>query len=255
MVMDKYKICSRSWCSIKGVNLVQTYGQFCPLAQATQLLCERWTLLLIREFMAGSTRFSDLQRGVPLMSPTLLSARLKHLVNSGIIEHVEGNHAYQLTQAGKELQPVVEMLGVWGHHWAQTDLNRGDLDAGLLMWDMRRSVDPAIFPAHRVIVQFEYPDAARGTRDWWLISEDGNVDLCLKDPGYDVDVVIKCPLKVMTAIWTCQKGFNESAKKGEVVVMGDPVLAGKLQGWLRASALSRLGASAAAPVVDWGVPS
>ena len=94
---------------------MQTYGQFCPLAQATQLLCERWTLLLIREFMAGSRRFSDLQRGVPLMSPSLLSSRLKHLVSSGIIEPEEacGSHSYQLTQAGQDLRPVVELLGVW----------------------------------------------------------------------------------------------------------------------------------------------
>lgn len=233
--------------------MVQTYGQFCPLAQATQLLCERWTLLLIREFMAGSTRFSELQRGLPLMSPTLLSSRLKHLVSSGVIESVDrnGSHSYQLTQAGSELRPVIELLGVWGHHWAQSDLKQGDLDAGLLMWDMRRSVDSSIFPDHRVIVRFEYPDAARGARDWWLISEPGDVDLCLKDPGYAVDIMIRCPLKVMTAVWICQRTFNDAVRKGEVVVMGDPKIVGKLQEWLRASALSRLGASASSPSLSW----
>lgn len=233
---------------------MQTYGQFCPLAQATQLLCERWTLLLVREFMAGSTRFSDLQRGVPLMSPTLLSSRLKHLVSSGIIEHADdkGNHIYQLTQAGYELRPVVELLGVWGHHWAKSNLNRGDLDAGLLMWDMRRSVDPSIFPDNRITVRFEYLDAPRGARDWWLISESGEVDLCLKDPGYEIDILIRSPLKVMTAIWVCERTFKEAVRNGEIHVMGNPELAGKLQEWLRASALSRLGASASSPSVTWG---
>lgn len=232
---------------------MKSYGQFCPLAQATQLLCERWTLILVRELIAGSTRFSDLQKGVPLMSPTLLSTRLKHLIKSGVVElsGSKGNPAYHLTQAGEELRPVVELLGVWGHRWAQSDLNDGDLDAGLLMWDMRRSVDPSIFPGHRVVVQFEYPDAPRGAGNWWLISANGEVDLCLKDPGYDVDILIKCSLKVMTEIWICETSFNESAAKGDVLIMGHPELTGKLQGWLRSSPLSKLGSSDVSPSLEW----
>jgi len=233
---------------------LKTYGQFCPLAQATQLLCERWTLIIVRELIAGSTRFSDIQKGVPLMSPTLLSSRLKHLVKAGVAEMSgsKGHHTYHLTPAGKELQPIVELLGVWGHRWAQSDLSGGDLDAGLLMWDIRRSVDPDIFPRHRVVVQFEYPDASAGARDWWLISDNGEIDLCLKDPGYDIDILIKCPLKVMTQIWICEKSFKESTASGDVVIMGDPGLAGKLQDWLRSSPLSRLGAMGTFPRLDWG---
>ncbi len=232
---------------------MQTYGQFCPLAQATQLLCERWTLLLVREFMAGSTRFSDLQKGLPLMSPTLLSSRLKHLVRSGVIELADGNGSprYQLTRAGSELRPVIELLGVWGHRWARSNLNGEDLDAGLLMWDMRRSVDSSMFPDQRIIVQFEYPDAVQGARDWWLISESGEIDLCLKDPGYQVDLLVRCSLKTMTAIWICEKSFKKAFSEGEIKVMGDPVLAAQLQRWLRASALSRLGASATTPRISW----
>ena len=159
---------------------MKIYGQFCPLAQATQLLCERWTLLIVRELIAGSTRFSELQKGVPLMSPTLLSARLKQLVKAGVIELCgnKGNYTYNLTPAGLELRPIVELLGAWGHRWARSNLNKDDLDAGLLMWDMRRSVDPAIFPNHRIVVQFEYFDAPQGARDWWLVSENGEIDLC-----------------------------------------------------------------------------
>lgn len=189
------------------------------------------------------------------MSPTLLSARLKHLVASGVIEFtgVKGSHAYQLTQAGRELRPIVELLGVWGHRWAQSDLGRDDLDAGLLMWDMRRSVDPAIFPQHRIVVQFEYPDAAKGAKNWWLMSEDGEIDLCLKDPGFDIDIMIKSSLKTMTEIWICEKEFQECAAKGEIVVLGDPKLAGKLQQWLGSSALSRLGTLGSPPDLDWGI--
>lgn len=234
---------------------MKTYGQFCPLAQATQLLCERWTLIVVRELIAGSTRFSDLQKGVPLMSPTLLSTRLKHLIKSGVVELVgnKGSQTYQLTQSGKELRPIVELLGVWGHRWAQSDLKSGDLDAGLLMWDMRRSVDPSVFPSHRVVVQFEYPDAPKGAKKWWLISENKEVDLCLKDPGYDVDIIIKCSLKVMTEIWICEKSFKESATNGDVVIMGDAKLASKLQGWLRSSPLSKLGTLDVFPTLDWSL--
>ena len=232
---------------------MKTYGQFCPLAQATQLLCERWTLLVVRELIAGSTRFSDLQKGVPLMSPTLLSNRLKHLIKSGVIKTVggKGNQTYQLTQAGMELRPVVELLGVWGHRWAQSDLNNSDLDAGLLMWDIRRSVDSSILPSHRVVIQFEYPDAPTGTKDWWLIAENGEVDLCLKDRGYDVDILIKCSLKVMTEVWICKKTLNESVSKGEIVVMGNPKLTKNLQKWLRASGLSHLGSLGVYPNLNW----
>lgn len=232
---------------------MKSYGQFCPLAQATQILCERWTLIVVRELIAGSTRFSDLQRGVPLMSPTLLSARLKHLTRAGIIERIKtsGVRSYQLTQAGEELRPLIELLGAWGHRWAQSDLSGGDLDAGLLMWDMRRSVDPAIFPQHRVVVQFDYPDAAQGARQWWLVSEKGEVDLCLKDPGHEVDILISCALKTMTAIWICEQSFEAAAASGDIVIKGDPVLAKRLQAWLRSSALSRLGSLGSLPELKW----
>ena len=233
---------------------MKTYGQFCPLAQATQLLCERWTLIIVRELIAGSTRFNELQKGVPLMSPTLLSTRLKQLTKSGVIALVgnKGNHTYKLTQAGKELRPIVELLGAWGHRWARSDLNSGDLDAGLLMWDMRRSVDPSNFPRHRIVVQFEYPDAPMGTKDWWLVSENGEIDLCLNDHGYDIDILIKCSLKTMTEIWICEQSFNDAVKSGDIKIMGDPKLAKKLQAWLCASPLSRLGTLDTLPKLDWG---
>jgi len=231
---------------------MKAYGQFCPLAQATQLLCERWTLLVVRELIAGSHRFSELQRGVPLMSPTLLSKRLKQLVEAGVITHQKnGGGSYRLTKAGEELRPIVELMGAWGHRWAHTDLRQEDLDAGLLMWDMRRSIDPAAFPERRVVVQFEYPDAPRGAREWWLIAESGEVDLCLEDPGHEIDLLIRSPLAVMTAVWTCERPFDDAVKKGEIKVMGDPGLSKNLQQWLRSSLLSRLGTVDRMPEVSW----
>ncbi|MCK4707940.1 MAG: helix-turn-helix transcriptional regulator [Gammaproteobacteria bacterium] len=232
---------------------MKTYGQFCPLAQATQLLCERWTLLLVRELVAGSTRFSELQKGLPLISPTLLSTRLKQLVKSGVINQTrdKGNYRYQLTPAGQELRPVIELLGAWGHRWAQSDLNEDDLDSGLLMWDMRRSIDPSVFPSHRIIVQFEYTEVSRGATEWWLISENGKIDLCLNSPGHDIDVVIQSSLAAMTEVWICRTSFKDAVAQGKIKTLGDPKLTKNLQNWLRSSLLSRLGAIKKPPELKW----
>ena len=232
---------------------MNSYGQFCPLAQATQLLCERWTLIVVRELIAGSTRFNEIKKGVPTMSPTLLSARLKQLVEAKVVDQSgsKGNYTYTLTSAGLELRPIVELLGAWGHRWARSNLNKGDLDAGLLMWDMRRTVDPAVFPKRRIVVQFEYPDAPKGGRNWWLVSEDGEIDLCLSNPGHEVDIVIKCSLKTMSGIWICEQQFGDAVKKGDIKILGDAKLASKLQDWLRSSPLSRLGTIDELPELVW----
>ncbi|MGA8147815.1 MAG: helix-turn-helix domain-containing protein [Gallionellaceae bacterium] len=234
---------------------MNSYGQFCPLAQAAQLLCERWTLLIVRELIAGSTRFNQLKKGVPLMSPTLLSVRLKRLAEAGVIEITgsKGNCTYNLTSAGLELRPIVELLGAWGYRWARSKLDKEDLDAGLLMWDMRRTVDPAIFPSNRIVVQFEYPDAKKGERNWWLVTENGEIDLCLNDPGYDVDIVIRCSLKTMTEIWICQKDFRDAVKKGDIKVLGDSKLTSKLQDWLRSRQLAKLGTIDKLPELAWNI--
>ena len=222
---------------------MKIYGQFCPLAQAAQLLCERWTLIIVRELLAGSSHFGELQKGAPRLSPSLLSTRLKQLAKAGVIEQRAGTpgSTYHLTKAGQDLAPIVEGLGVWGHLWAPSTLSEDDLDAGLLMWDMRRSVDAGVLPRQRAVLQFEYPDAPEGAKDWWLVSEDGEVDLCLSDPGHDVDLLIRCPLRTMTAVWTCQRGFDDAVQARDIAVKGDAVLARKLQAFLRASGLARLG--------------
>lgn len=222
---------------------MKSYGQFCPLAQAAQLLCERWTFIVIRELVAGSRHFNEIQRGVPLMSPTLLSSRLKKLRAAGVIQLIgeAGDYSYQLTTAGQELKPLIELLGIWGHRWVPANLNLDQLDAGLLMWDMRRSINPDVFPRHKITIQFEYPDAPDGARDWWLVSENGEVDLCLKDHGFEVDLLIRCSLTSMATVWTCRQSFNDAVKKGNISVMGNAKLALRLQDWLSSSALSKLG--------------
>src|SRR5882724_51651 len=107
------------------------YGQFCPVAMAAEIVCTRWTPLILRELFAGSTRFNDLRKGVPRMSPTLLSKRLKELESAGVIDRIRGEDGawrYQLTPAGHELKDVVFGLGNWGQRWVEARTSLKNLD-------------------------------------------------------------------------------------------------------------------------------
>ena len=212
------------------------YKQFCPVAMAAELLCTRWTMVLLRELVAGSTRFNDLRRGVPRMSPTLLSLRLKELEAAGVIERREiksekGIFEYHMTESGKDLRPVVEAMGFWGQKWVEARLSLKNLDPSLLMWDMRRNLNPSPLPDGRTVIQFLYPELPEQKRSWWLVVESlGDVDLCSSDPGFDVDLYVSTDLHTMTAIWmgltTVEK---ESAK---VALTGNKAIARKMQVWL-----------------------
>ena len=149
--------------------MATTYGQFCPVAMASEVLTERWTPLVVRELLCGSTRFNDLRRGVPLMSPALLSKRLKTLERVGVVDHVGGE--YHLTAAGKELWPVIESMGVWGQRWARGDVIVKNYDASLLMWDIHRNVDVDALPEHRVVVHFHLQGSSDKKSHFWLVLE------------------------------------------------------------------------------------
>ena len=167
-----------------------SYNQFCPVAMAAEILCTRWTVVLLRELVAGSTRFNDLRRGVPRMSPALLSKRLKDLEDAGIVIRVAsrtepGVLEYHLTPAGRELEGVIMAIGKWGQHWVEAQLSLENLDPSLLMWDMRRNLDPTPMPDRRCVIQFIYPEQPSARRYWWLVIEpDADVDLCSVDPGF-----------------------------------------------------------------------
>lgn len=221
------------------------YGQFCPLAKAAELLCERWTMLLVRELSAGSRRFNDLRRGLPLMSPTLLSRRLGQLEAAGVVERdydSGGGHFYELTRAGEELRPMVELMGTWGHRWVGSQLDEGDMDVGLLMWDIRRGVDASCFPPERVVLQIRFSDAGQGRTDWWLVSEHGETDLCMEDPGHELDLMIQCSVRVLTDIWLCRRTLRQAEQAGELHIAGARQdLRKQLPEWLQGSPLARLG--------------
>jgi DNA-binding HxlR family transcriptional regulator len=212
------------------------YKQFCPVAMAAEVLCTRWTMVLLRELIAGSTRFNDLRRGVPKMSPTLLSQRLKELEAAGIVERRalksdKGIFEYHLTEAGRDLRPVMEAMGFWGQKWVEARQSLKNLDPSLLMWDMRRNLNPSPLPDRRTVIQFLYPELPLSKRFWWLVVEpDGEVDLCSVDPGFEVDLYVETDLSTMTSIWM---GLTTVAKQAHKVEMtGDRHLARTMQTWL-----------------------
>ena len=220
-----------------------SYGQFCPISMAAEVVGSRWTLLVIRELLCGSTRFNDLRKGVPRMSPSLLSKRLKELELLGVVRVVPtgqtGVNEYRLTEAGEALRPLVMGLGVWGHRWLEETMALQKLDPTLLMWDMHRGIDAAVFPPGRSTVQFIYPEMDESHRDYWLVIEDGDVDVCWVDPGYDVDLWVRCSLRVMTAIWMGYTSLRAEIAKGAVEVEGDPGLARTMPAWLSLSAFAK----------------
>jgi DNA-binding HxlR family transcriptional regulator len=220
-----------------------SYGQFCPVAMAAEVVCTRWTALVLRELLCGTTRFNDLRRGVPLMSPSLLSKRLKELEDTGVIVTVPtgqpGVVEYKLTQAGEDLRPVVMSLGMWGQRWVESSVSLKNLDPSLLMWDMRRSLDPTPLPSRRCTVNFLYPDVTSAKRSWWLVIDGGKVDLCSANPGFEVDLYVKSPLRSMTAVWMGLSTVETEMKAGQIELIGDAQIAKSMQQWLGLSPFAK----------------
>jgi DNA-binding HxlR family transcriptional regulator len=175
------------------------YGQFCPVAAAAEVLGERWTPLVIRELVDGSTRFNEIQRGVPLMSSSLLSKRLRRLESEGVIEHVGGE--YRLTAAGEELRPLIDLLAVWGERWVRRTIGREDADAAWLMWSVCRSVVLDEIPPGRTTVLFRFAPAPQAKRCWWLVLEPDGADFCLSDPGYGTDLTVRSDPVELAAVY------------------------------------------------------
>lgn len=212
-----------------------SYGQFCPVAMASEVLCSRWTVLVVRELLCGTTRFNDLRRGVPRMSPALLSKRLKQMERAGVIRATpndKGVTEYHLSPAGEDLRPVVMGMGFWGQRWVESQLSLRNLDPSLLMWDMRRNLNPEPLPPKRCTIHFQYPELPEAKRNWWLVIDSGTVDLCGFDPGFDIDLLVTSSLKGMTAIWMGISVVQREIDAGHLELDGDPQIAKSMQRWL-----------------------
>jgi DNA-binding HxlR family transcriptional regulator len=213
------------------------YGQFCPIAKASEVLGERWTHLVIRELGVGSETFNDLRKGVPLMSPSLLSTRLKSLEKAGVIQRdqVKSHVRYRLTKAGEELMPIILQMGTWGHRWVRSELSNDDLDPGLLIWDMHRGMNTEYFTAERTVLKIEFTDMIPRKRFWWLVIRDGDVDVCMKDPGYEVDLLIAADLRTLTAVWMGDTTIMKALREKLVSVTGSSALRNNIAAWLGSS--------------------
>jgi len=220
------------------------FGQFCPVAVACEVFAERWTPLILRELFAGSEHYNDIHRGVPLMSRALLSRRLRDLEDAGVIAKrpLPGRRGYRytLTPAGCEFKPIVDALGAWGQRWT-VRVQRGNLDAGLLMWNMRRRIARERLPDRRVVACFRFtgvPRAYRGPKVFWLVLERSGVELCVDDPGHEVDLDIEADVGTMARVWLGDLSFDAASRSGAVKLTGARELKRALPGWLMLSHFS-----------------
>jgi DNA-binding HxlR family transcriptional regulator len=209
------------------------YGQFCPVSKATEILCQRWTPLILRELLVGSSRFNEIRRGVPTCSPALLSKRLKELEQAGVVVRstTDQGPVYALTEAGLELFPLIQGLGVWGQRWARSDYGPEDLDPGLLLWDVQRFLAPGAFGKRRVVIQMIFPSVPAPRRFYWVVVDADDVDLCLTDPGFEVDVVLDADLRSLTQVWMGDARFVDAVADGHIALSGPRELTRRIPDW------------------------
>jgi DNA-binding HxlR family transcriptional regulator len=212
-----------------------SFGQFCPVALACEVLTQRWTLLIIRELCAGSARFSDIRRGVPRISATLLKQRLDALERAEIVERRRtadgGAHSYLLTEAGVELKPVLARIGEWGQRWAR-DVRPEDLDPGWLVWNVHRRLDTAAMPPGRTVIEIAFTDSPTKQRRFWLVHHEGEVDVCLKPPAFEVDLVVETSVRVLAEIWRGLRPIGQEIRAGRLRLEGSSTLRRAFPDWL-----------------------
>ncbi|HKU39412.1 MAG TPA: winged helix-turn-helix transcriptional regulator [Polyangiales bacterium] len=220
------------------------YGQFCPVAKASEVLSERWTLLVLRELLAGATRYRDLHRGLGRISPSVLSARLQALIEHGVIEKTESpaGHGteYRLTPAGAELAPLIEAVGVWGQRWVRSRMTRDELDVEHLMLNVQRGLVPSAFPDQHAVVGIVFSDLSGPTRRWWLLVDDGRTDVCTQRSGRHEDVTLTCRLRTLAEIVVGDTTLQDAPASGRLQIRGTPKLVRSVQRWFGLSELARV---------------
>jgi len=210
------------------------YGQFCPVAKATELIGERWTILIIRELVLGTHRFSDFQRALSRISPALLTKRLNNLEKAGVIvkKTQQGRRGYQyfLTPAGRQLSPIIEHLATWGMRWARGQLTDSELDIEFLMWEIQRRLDTGALPDGETVLCFIFEELTQ-FKSWWIVINGDDVDLCTKNPGKDVDLYISSTVRTMVEIWEGEIGLKTAQRKNLLKTNGNRQLVKTLTDW------------------------
>lgn len=210
------------------------YSQFCPVAKTAEVLGEKWTLLIVRELVSGATRFSQIQRAVSRMSPTVLNKRLTELQTHGVIVRKripeQKGYEYQLTECGRELYPLILQMAQWGMRWARSTMSDDELDVELLMGDIQRRIDPSKLPGGRTVLKFNYTDLKHFPK-WWIKIGDHDVEICLVDPGFDVDVYFTTNLRTMTEVWMGDLPLKKALADGRLKIVGPSTLLRNLNAW------------------------
>lgn len=218
------------------------YGQFCPIAMSLELIAGRWTLLIVRELLDGSTRFNDIHRGVPLVSRSLLSERLKELEAARLVERAHsarsGRAEYHLTEAGRGIAKVIMSLGLWGQEWLDVAMALDEVDGGYLMWNVKKRARYVSEMGERSTVRFEFtdqPDTEK--RLHWMVYEPADIDLCFADPGFEVDVWIETDTRSFTEVWMGWAPIGTALDDGRIAIDGPPELLHDPLRWIGTSVL------------------
>jgi DNA-binding HxlR family transcriptional regulator len=200
------------------------YGQYCPVARAAEIFADRWTVLIVRELLADVSHFNELERGLPHMSRTLLAERLRRLERTGVLERRGTSRGkpteYRLTTAGRELQRIIDLFGEWGARWAFGPPRPTELDPIILLWWMRRRVAFDRMSRRRRVIQFDFSGAPQ--RSYWLVIDPGDVSVCLKHPGFDVDMTVAANIMTFYQIWLGRLSMAEAMRKSHVRLDGTP---------------------------------
>jgi DNA-binding HxlR family transcriptional regulator len=221
---------------------MQKYQQYCPVARASQIVADRWTPLILRELILGSHRFNDIERGLPGISRSLLSSRLRELEDSGVIERLPRPQSkvaeYHLSEAGRDLRTVIEALGAWGVRWAFGDPTLEELDAGLLVWKIHQRIDREQLPDTRTVVEFDFT-GPKGRRVWLLLDR-REISVCVTPPGFDSDLIVRADLAFFYRVWFGSIAYDDALRCGRVVVEGRPALAKQLPRWFMWSPMAHV---------------
>lgn len=211
------------------------YGQYCPMARAVEVLGERWSLLILRDLILGTTRFNDLARGLPGLSRTLLSKRLRQLEQAGIVERLDGE--YLLTPAGQDLDEVVLALGTWGAKWAFGDPDPDELDPELLVWWMHSRIDASVLPDRRFVLHVRFTD---DRRRFWIVIDSAGPSVCTADPGFEVDATISADMTSLYQVWLGREPLRQALRTGRVEFEGPAAIVRRLPDALMLSPVAGL---------------
>ena len=218
-----------------------TYGQYCPLALAAELLCRRWTILIVSRLLDGCRTFNEIHQGVPKISPSLLSTRLSELEQAGLLERRkipgENRYRYEPTAATAALNDVVETMAIWGQHWSR-DMNLEDLDPGFLAWSMSLRMNTDAMPSGRTVVEFQFSGTPTDFRRFWLVNTDGKVDMCVKDPGYETDLHVNSDLRCFVEAWRGFRDLRREIREGNIRLSGPRNLISSFPDWLLLSTIA-----------------